>query len=139
MTLLERVIAAVLAALGFHPPMWTRRVLHLTDTDPHEVASSALPWSTSSWRGAIAGGVSKGARKHPRELHQSFAMGVGGTFRFDGEHLEVLDAPMNDHERAPVRVWLEARAGAVRLMVASKGSPVFVRFDGLHETRTVAA
>lgn len=134
-TRLERVIASVLGALGFELPTWTRPTIHLTDTEPRELTSSALPWATSMLQVFVAGGPLKGA---PRN---TWATGASGTFRFDGRAVDTIDALVTASEHVPVRVWLEGRDGAVRVMVANTDPerPVFVRFDGLHEVRTVAS
>lgn len=141
LTRLLRDVAELTGVVGSEPPARARLHVRLADTQPRELASMSLPLGTSTLRAGVGGGGAEDEGANLRELHQSWWTGVRGVFRFDGERVEVLgDPPVNDGgDHIPVRLWLEARDGAVRVMVAGKGEPVFVRFDGLQETRAIAS
>lgn len=89
------------------------------DTEPHELASTELPEGTSSWQASVSA-------DYPEGVSSSWSQTVGAngaaaTVRRDGDSVEVLSSIAGDHEALPFRTWLEARDGAVRVMVASRG------------------
>lgn len=94
---------------------------------PCEVGSAIPSKDASSWVAEVVG-------TEPRP----WRVRVAGTFRRIGAQLVAVNAPKVDRASAPVRVWLEARAGAVAVMVASKKGSARARLDGIREVAVSA-
>lgn len=88
-------------------------------------------------------GLPRGRRAAPGWSQTAAAGGATATIRRDGDRLEILESSATDHEALPFRAWLEARDGAVRVMVASRGDalvfhPNFLRVDAARQPAGVA-
>lgn len=99
-----------------------RRTVSVYDAQPVELACKLLPRRRSRWLASLT--IEQADRR--ASAH------AGATFDV-GRKTQAVERVEASDVAGDVRVWLEARAGFVRLMVEAPSGPATVRVDLLRE------